>query len=72
MLGGRSTVNVQNVCQDSLLAVPLILDLAIIAELCTRVEVREPGSKDFNKLYSVLSLLSYVRRPLSEYDLTVR
>jgi len=59
--GGRSTINIFNECEDSLLATPLILDLAILAELLTRVKYRKVGEqKDFAPLYSVLSLLSYM------------
>jgi len=46
--------------QDSLLATPLILDLAILAELLTRVEYRKSSNAEFQPLYSVLSLLSYM------------
>ena len=47
--------------QDSLLATPLILDLAILAELLTRIQYRDVSKgKDFAPLYSVLSLLSYM------------
>lgn len=65
--GGRSTINIFNECEDSLLATPLILDLTILAELLTRVKYRrvEPGptkeaNNEFKSLYSVLSLLSYM------------
>ncbi|KAF8804710.1 Myo-inositol-1-phosphate synthase [Phlegmacium glaucopus] len=59
--GGRSTINIFNECEDSLLATPLILDLAILTELLTRVKYRKVGEqKDFAPLYSVLSLLSYM------------
>lgn len=58
--GGRSTINIFNECEDSLLATPLILDLAILTELLTRVQYRKPGQADFSPLYSVLSLLSYM------------
>ncbi|KAJ7220211.1 hypothetical protein GGX14DRAFT_433880 [Mycena pura] len=63
--GGRSTINIFNECEDSLLATPLILDLAILTELLTRVRYRNIanviiGTKDFAPLYPVLSLLSYM------------
>ncbi|KAI0657774.1 Myo-inositol-1-phosphate synthase [Cubamyces menziesii] len=61
--GGRSTINIFNECEDSLLATPLILDLTILAELLTRVKYRDasPNSKaEFAPLYPVLSLLSYM------------
>lgn len=38
MLGGRNTIIVHNTCEDSLLASPIIIDLAILAELCQRVK----------------------------------
>lgn len=40
MLGGRNTIVVHNTCEDSLLASPIIIDLAILAELCQRVTFR--------------------------------
>ncbi|KAH9927747.1 Myo-inositol-1-phosphate synthase [Fomitopsis serialis] len=60
--GGRSTINIFNECEDSLLATPLILDLAILTELLTRVQYRDvsAGQAEFSPLYSVLSLLSYM------------
>lgn len=61
--GGRSTINIFNECEDSLLATPLILDLTILGELMTRVQYREVESGpngDFKPLYSVLSLLSFM------------
>lgn len=60
--GGRSTINIFNECEDSLLATPLILDLAILAELLTRVQYKDvtAGETEFTSLYSVLSLLSYM------------
>jgi myo-inositol-1-phosphate synthase len=36
-LGGENTVVMHNTCEDSLLASPLILDLALLAELMTRI-----------------------------------
>ena len=54
--------NIFNECEDSLLATPLIFDLAILAELLTRVTYRQTNSFDneFKPLYSVLSLLSFM------------
>jgi myo-inositol-1-phosphate synthase len=46
--------------QDSLLATPLILDLAILTELLTRVKYRGEGQTEFAPLHAVLSLLSYM------------
>ncbi|THH32444.1 hypothetical protein EUX98_g1716 [Antrodiella citrinella] len=59
--GGRSTINIFNECEDSLLATPLILDLTILTELLTRVKYRDASSStEFAPLYPVLSLLSYM------------
>ncbi|KAI0785786.1 Myo-inositol-1-phosphate synthase [Abortiporus biennis] len=60
--GGRSTINIFNECEDSLLATPLILDLTILTELLTRVKYRDASDPktEFAPLYPVLSLLSYM------------
>lgn len=38
-MGGRNTLAIHNTCEDSLLAAPIILDLVILAELITRIQV---------------------------------
>ncbi|KAH9935111.1 Myo-inositol-1-phosphate synthase [Epithele typhae] len=48
--GGRSTINIFNECEDSLLATPLILDLAILTELLTRAPLVKPGTDVVNSL----------------------
>ena len=40
-MGGRNTIVMHNTCEDSLLAAPIILDLVILAELITRIELRK-------------------------------
>lgn len=61
MMGGHNTLVIHNTCEDSLLASPLILDLVILGELCTRLQIKrnEPNS-DYAPFKSVLSLLSYL------------
>ena len=63
-LGGHQTISLFNVCEDSLLASPLIIDLVIIAEMMTRIQWRlqsgEGLSKDYTGFHSVLSVLSYM------------
>lgn len=71
MLGGSNTIIVHNTCEDSLLATPLILDLAILAELCQRVTFmihnRHEEATQFQQFNTVLSLLSYMcKAPLVE------
>lgn len=36
-LGGHQTISIFNVCEDSLLASPLIIDLVLVAEMMTRI-----------------------------------
>merc|ERR1711907_817757 len=42
-MGGHNTIVMHNTCEDSLLAAPLILDLVLLAELITRIELRKDG-----------------------------
>jgi len=35
-----------NTCEDSLLAAPIILDLVIVAELLTRISLKEEGKDE--------------------------
>ena len=39
-MGGRNTIALHNTCEDSLLAAPILLDLVILPELLTRIQVR--------------------------------
>ena len=60
-MGGKSTISIYNVCEDSLLASPLIIDLAILSELFTRITYKniETGGK-FKRFHPVLGVLSYL------------
>lgn len=63
MLGGHNTIVIHNTCEDSLLATPIILDLVILAELCSRITFKRVDSADdeeFSSFHSVLSILSYL------------
>ncbi|KAK1869648.1 hypothetical protein I4F81_012118 [Pyropia yezoensis] len=59
-MGGTNTIVAHNTCEDSLLASPLILDLAILAELSTRITYRTPEMQRHTHFHPVLSLLSYL------------
>ncbi|KAJ3114490.1 Myo-inositol-1-phosphate synthase [Physocladia obscura] len=59
-MGGRNTISLYNVCEDSLLASPLILDLAILTELMTRIQYKTGEMADYAAFHSVLSILSYL------------
>jgi len=56
-----------NVCEDSLLASPLIIDLVIVTEMMTRIRWRASGGGDkYKSFHSVLSVLSYMlKAPLT-------
>jgi myo-inositol-1-phosphate synthase len=58
-MGGLQTMVIHNTCEDSLLAAPLILDLAIITELCSRIQYANKATNgQFESFHPVLSLLS--------------
>ena len=59
-MGGRNTIAIHNTCEDSLLAAPIILDLVILAELCTRIQVKREKDEEFSKMHPVLSILSFL------------
>ncbi|KAL0821527.1 hypothetical protein ABMA28_004984 [Loxostege sticticalis] len=60
LLHGTNTIVVHNTCEDSLLAVPLILDLVLLAELFARVGFRQEDSKEYSSMHTVMSPLSYL------------
>ena len=61
-----------NVCEDSLLASPLIIDLVLVAEMMTRIQWKASSTDsavsttEFKGFHSVLSVLSYMlKAPLT-------
>jgi len=75
MMGGKNTITMSNICEDSLLAAPLILDLVLLAELSTRMHYKQEGSgmptaaaantgaladQGFTNFHPVMSLLHYM------------
>lgn len=75
-MGGKHTMSIYNVCEDSLLAAPLILDLLLLTELFERITFKkeeitaEEGeteivstrkeAEDFTRFDTVLSILGYL------------
>jgi myo-inositol-1-phosphate synthase len=63
-LDGHQTISLFNVCEDSLLASPLIIDLVLVAEMMTRVQWKahsaEASNAKYSSFHSVLSVLSYM------------
>jgi myo-inositol-1-phosphate synthase len=53
-MNGKHTLVVYNVCEDSLLAAPIIMDLILLTEIFERIEY-SVDSSDFKRFNSVLS-----------------
>lgn len=67
MLGGHNKISIHNVCEDSLLATPLIIDLVVMTEFFQRVSYKKAGADSYDSMYLVLTLLSYwLKAPLSK------
>jgi myo-inositol-1-phosphate synthase len=66
MLGGHNRISISNVCEDSLLATPLIIDLVIMAEFLSRVSYKDVEAGENKPLYPVMGYLSYwLKAPLT-------
>jgi myo-inositol-1-phosphate synthase len=52
-MGGINTISTYNICEDSLLAVPIMIDMVVLGELFTRMSI------DGNKFGPILSYLSF-------------
>jgi myo-inositol-1-phosphate synthase len=61
-MGGTNTICMHNTCEDSLLAAPIILDMVLIAELATRIQLKRDGEADFHSFHPVCVLLSYLAK----------
>ncbi|KAK4217160.1 putative myo-inositol-1-phosphate synthase [Rhypophila decipiens] len=65
-MGGHQTISLFNVCEDSLLASPLIIDLVLVAEMMTRIQWKKADGDKYQSFHSVLSVLSYMlKAPLT-------
>ncbi|KAI1176589.1 myo-inositol-phosphate synthase [Nemania sp. FL0916] len=74
-MGGHQTISIFNVCEDSLLASPLIIDLVLVTEIMTRIQWQattnsnssnNSDAEEFKGFHSVLSILSYMlKAPLT-------
>ncbi|KAJ8712138.1 hypothetical protein PYW07_004980 [Mythimna separata] len=71
LLHGTNTIVVHNTCEDSLLAVPLILDLVLLSELFARMAFRD-ADHSYQSMHAVLSSLAYLlKAPLVPKDAPV-
>lgn len=60
-MGGRSTISIHNVCEDSLLAAPLMLDLILMTQFLSKIRIaRDPTAPSFEPFHPVLSILSFL------------
>jgi myo-inositol-1-phosphate synthase len=59
-MGGHQTISIFNVCEDSLLASPLIIDLVLVAEMMSRIQWKTESGAEYKGFHSVLSILSYM------------
>jgi myo-inositol-1-phosphate synthase len=63
-MGGQNTIVVHNTCEDSLLAAPLIIDLVLLGELFSRVQLRKvfPNGEygEVTHMHTILSPLAYL------------
>lgn len=67
MLGGHNKISIHNVCEDSLLATPLIIDLVVMTEFLSRVSYKKADESNYQDFYAVLTLLSYwLKAPLAK------
>lgn len=62
-MNGVNTISSYNICEDSLLAVPLIIDLLVLGELLSRIQI------DGEKMGPVLSYLSFFfKAPITNHN----
>lgn len=67
MLGGHNKISIHNVCEDSLLATPLIIDLVVMTEFLSRVNYKRSSESLYRDFYAILTLLSYwLKAPLAK------
>tara|TARA_R110002050_G_scaffold60380_3_gene133884 strand:+ start:694 stop:2238 length:1545 start_codon:yes stop_codon:yes gene_type:complete len=58
---GQNTIVLHNTCEDSLLAVPVMIDLVLMAELSTRITYKIKGKMDkFEGFHPIMSMLSFM------------
>ena len=62
-MGGTNTISTYNICEDSLLAVPIMLDMIVLGELFTRMKI------DGEYMGPVLSYLSFFfKAPITNHS----
>lgn len=59
-MNGMHTLVMYNVCEDSLLAAPIILDLILLVEIFERISYKTEDMPEFCRFNNVLSTLGYL------------
>lgn len=71
-LGGKHVMATYNVCEDSLLAAPIIMDLIILSELMQRITWKREDMAEYSYFDAVLTTLGYLMKaPLTNPDTPV-
>lgn len=62
-MNGTNTISSYNICEDSLLATPLMIDMILLGELMTRMKIND------QEMGPVLSYLSFFfKAPITNHD----
>ena len=61
-MGGEHTFVSYNVCEDSLLAAGVIIDLVVLSELMTRIAYKTNEESQWSNLQGVVSFLGYLTK----------
>ncbi|XP_020399860.1 inositol-3-phosphate synthase-like isoform X1 [Zea mays] len=61
-MGSKNTIVLHNTYEDSLLTTPIILDLVLLAELSTRIQLKPEGTDKFHSFHPVATILSYLTK----------
>lgn len=70
-MGGQHMLSCYNVCEDSLLASPIIIDLVLLTEIFERIEVKKEN-ENWQKFDTILDSLGYLlKQPLTRESLPV-
>ena len=61
-MGGEHTFVSYNVCEDSLLAAGVIIDLVVLSELMTRIAYKKNEESQWSNLQGGVSFLGYLTK----------
>jgi len=61
-MGGEHTFVSYNVCEDSLLAAGVIIDLVVLSELMSRISYKKNEETEWSILEGVVSFLGYLTK----------